>query len=126
MTNDALTPCTGCQRHIRDNERACPFCGVMRAATLAGASALLIAGAFVTASCVRPPADRAQDAGTATSADAGAVAVAVADAGTTASATTPIVDAGSAVVDAGAETKRVQKKQVREQVKDIEAEKAPD
>ncbi len=32
-----MTPCTGCDRHLRDADLACPFCGTTRTSPLARA-----------------------------------------------------------------------------------------
>lgn len=61
-----LVPCTGCQRHVRADETACPFCGVAVDASLArpegvnGAglsrAAVIALGAALAAACSQPAA----------------------------------------------------------------------
>lgn len=45
-----LIPCTSCQRHVRIEEKACPFCGTTRA-SLSGVAGLAAAAALALAGC---------------------------------------------------------------------------
>ena len=44
-----LTPCSNCQRHLRADEKACPFCGVK--APIGGFAAVAAAAALALAGC---------------------------------------------------------------------------
>ena len=46
---EALTPCTGCSRHVRSTESACPFCGTLLAAQEARAASPRRAGRLTRA-----------------------------------------------------------------------------
>jgi len=49
-----LTPCASCDRHLKADERVCPFCGAQTARSVAWAvplAAVVVGAAIASASC---------------------------------------------------------------------------